>query len=77
MLSSLVVRLFFPLLFNPESGTDARLYVGIPFAEPPIGALRFRPPVFKVQLNTTTFDAGNYGKACIQLVCPRPIFQFA
>lgn len=61
----------FFLLFVPQSGTDSRLYVGIPFAEPPVGALRLRPPVLKLQLNTTNFGAGDYGKACIQPVCRR------
>ncbi|KAJ2921736.1 hypothetical protein H1R20_g15363, partial [Candolleomyces eurysporus] len=51
-----------------DISSNVEFFGGIPFAEPPIGALRFRPPVFKVQLNTTTFDAGKYGKACIQLL---------
>lgn len=38
---------------------------GIPFAEPPIGELRFRPPVSITTLGGT-FDARSYGNVCPQ-----------
>jgi acetylcholinesterase len=43
-------------------------FAGIPFAEPPVGALRLRPPVLKTRLNVPTFNATNYGASCIQIV---------
>ncbi|KAF8961457.1 extracellular triacylglycerol lipase precursor [Flammula alnicola] len=39
---------------------------GIPFAEPPLGNLRLRPPVLKTTLGVATFDASNFGKGCLQ-----------
>ncbi|KAJ3751252.1 extracellular triacylglycerol lipase precursor [Lentinula detonsa] len=43
---------------------------GIPFAEPPIGNLRLRSPVLKSTLDTETFDASNFGFACLQSGIP-------
>lgn len=39
---------------------------GIPYAEPPIGDLRFRPPVPKLELDTSIYEARDYGPGCIQ-----------
>ncbi|TFK25302.1 triacylglycerol lipase 3 [Coprinopsis marcescibilis] len=39
---------------------------GIPFAEPPVGRLRFRSPVIKTRLDVQRFDASEYGNACLQ-----------
>ena len=45
-----------------------RCLLGIPFAEPPLGNLRLRPPVLKTELDVKTFDASNFGKGCLQPV---------
>ncbi|KAJ6552221.1 extracellular triacylglycerol lipase precursor [Mycena vulgaris] len=42
------------------------LFAGIPFAEPPLGSLRLKPTVLKETLDGETFDASNYGPACLQ-----------
>ncbi|KAI0303270.1 esterase 1 [Russula brevipes] len=40
---------------------------GIPFAEPPIAALRFAPPRLKLSLSPlTSFNARDYGPSCLQ-----------
>ncbi|TFK31315.1 extracellular triacylglycerol lipase precursor [Crucibulum laeve] len=39
---------------------------GIPFAEPPLGNLRLKPPVLKTRLDVSTFDASNFGPGCLQ-----------
>ena len=46
-----------------ESGM--RTFKGIPFAEAPVGPLRWRPPVPKAKL-AGTFDASSFGPACYQ-----------
>ncbi|KAF8893075.1 Alpha/Beta hydrolase protein [Infundibulicybe gibba] len=38
----------------------------IPFAEPPLGNLRLKPPVLKTDLKSKTFDASNFGFSCLQ-----------
>ncbi len=45
------------------SGTTA--YLGIPFAAPPIGDLRWKPPAAPAKW-TGVRDAGAFGKACVQ-----------
>ncbi|KIW79393.1 hypothetical protein Z517_06005 [Fonsecaea pedrosoi CBS 271.37] len=37
-------------------------FLGCPYAQPPVGALRFRPPA-ALEPSTETFDASSYGKA--------------
>ena len=41
-------------------------YRGLPFAEPPIGALRFQPPVPKQPWAPEVFQASGYGDMCTQ-----------
>ncbi|RDB17172.1 Lipase 2 [Hypsizygus marmoreus] len=43
---------------------------GVPFAEPPIGNLRLKPPVLKTRLTQPAFDASNFGLACLQSGVP-------
>ena len=43
-----------------------RQFLGIPYAEPPTGSRRFRKPVPRSPF-TTSFDASDYGPACLQL----------
>ena len=42
-----------------------RVFRGIPFAEAPVGPLRWRPPVAKARFDGT-FDASQFGPACFQ-----------
>ncbi|KAK0499005.1 extracellular triacylglycerol lipase precursor [Armillaria luteobubalina] len=39
---------------------------GIPYAEPPLGSLRLRPPVLKSHLNAGPFNASDFGLSCLQ-----------
>ncbi|KAJ7199025.1 extracellular triacylglycerol lipase precursor [Mycena pura] len=43
---------------------------GIPYAKPPVGALRFKPPVLLESLPHGTFDATNFGTSCLQADLP-------
>ncbi|KAJ8518546.1 hypothetical protein ONZ45_g4385 [Pleurotus djamor] len=45
--------------------SNQETFRGIPYAEPPIGDLRLRPPQLKRRLNSP-FDAGEFGPACTQ-----------
>lgn len=51
--------------FRGVSDGAMRVFKGIPFAEPPVGLLRWRPPVPKARL-PGTFDATSFGPACHQ-----------
>jgi para-nitrobenzyl esterase len=46
-----------------------RIFLGIPYAAPPVGELRLRPPAAPLPFDGA-FDAGNYGSVCPQLYYP-------
>ena len=78
LLSSSVAAWAAPQLkFGPTTlsgqaiSSTVEFFGGIPFAEPPLGQLRLRPPIFKPRLNVSTFDASEYGKSCPQ----PPLFE--
>ncbi|KAJ7023451.1 extracellular triacylglycerol lipase precursor [Mycena alexandri] len=48
----------------PSLGQE--FFGGIPFAEPPLGNLRLRPPVPKTSIGYSTLNATDYGPACLQ-----------
>ena len=55
---------------GPVVGVDEdglRVFRGMPYAESPVGQLRFRPPVLKTSW-TEDFDASAHGPACPQLL---------
>ena len=51
--------------FHGVSEGSMRVFRGIPFAEAPVGSLRWRPPVAKARLNQP-LDASAFGPACFQ-----------
>ena len=56
-------------------GKAAFEYLGIPYAEPPVGDLRFTPPN-PARPWSGIRDATNYGKACPKPSLPMPISGF-
>lgn len=48
------------------TGLKVEFFGGIPFAEPPVGKLRFHSPVPKPRLGVPTFNATDFGKLCLQ-----------
>ncbi|THV05188.1 extracellular triacylglycerol lipase precursor [Dendrothele bispora CBS 962.96] len=60
------VNLGSTVLTGSQVSPDVEFFGGIPFAEPPVGSLRLRPPVPKFALNVTSFDAAQFGPACLQ-----------
>ncbi|KAL5489735.1 hypothetical protein ACEPAI_4567 [Sanghuangporus weigelae] len=45
---------------------DQEFFGGIPFAEPPVGSLRFSPPVLRLNPGVPVLNASQYGPACAQ-----------
>ncbi|KAF6745461.1 triacylglycerol lipase 3 [Ephemerocybe angulata] len=60
------VKLGKATVVGQDVSDKVEFFGGIPFAEPPLGELRLKPPVLKTQLPPTTFNASSYGNACIQ-----------
>ncbi|KAF9452094.1 extracellular triacylglycerol lipase precursor [Macrolepiota fuliginosa MF-IS2] len=54
------------LVGRDVTGLQQDFFGGIPFAEPPLGNLRLKPPVLRTQLDQATFDASNFGPGCLQ-----------
>ncbi|KXN81465.1 Lipase 2 [Leucoagaricus sp. SymC.cos] len=50
------------------TGLKQDFFGGIPFAEPPLGNLRLKPPVLKTSPDSATFNASNFGPVCLQPV---------
>ncbi|KAH6896270.1 triacylglycerol lipase 3 [Coprinopsis sp. MPI-PUGE-AT-0042] len=46
--------------------SNIEFFGGIPFAETPVGKLRFRSPVLKPRLDVPAFNATDFGKLCLQ-----------
>ncbi|QDS77736.1 hypothetical protein FKW77_004513 [Venturia effusa] len=49
-----------------EARLGTEQFLGIPFAEPPIGARRWLPPIRKVHRKNETVDASRFGPSCPQ-----------
>ncbi|OCB90794.1 esterase 1 [Sanghuangporus baumii] len=49
-----------------SSSSEKEFFGGIPFAEPPIGELRFEAPVLKLDPGVPVLNATDYGPYCIQ-----------
>lgn len=60
------VKLGKATVVGQDVSDKVEFFGGIPFAEPPLGELRLKPPVLKTQLPPTTFNASSYRNACIQ-----------
>ncbi|KAK0460618.1 extracellular triacylglycerol lipase precursor [Desarmillaria tabescens] len=54
------------LIGRDVAGLQQDFFGGIPFAEPPVGALRLQRPVLKTDIDTDEFDAQNFGLPCLQ-----------
>ncbi|KAL0945837.1 hypothetical protein HGRIS_012120 [Hohenbuehelia grisea] len=54
------------LIGTANLNSSVEFFGGIPFAEPPTGSLRYRPPVLKTHLRGSSFNATNFGLPCLQ-----------
>ncbi|KAF5310335.1 hypothetical protein D9611_012078 [Ephemerocybe angulata] len=59
------VKLGKATLVGRDVSSTVEFFGGVPFAEPPLGPLRFEPPVLRTQLPPGTRNASAYGKACV------------
>jgi carboxylesterase type B len=51
---------------NGVASFNEDLFAGIPFAQPPTGANRFKPPVVLSSLPPGAFDGTKFGAECLQ-----------
>jgi hypothetical protein len=61
--------------FRGKDEKDFRAFLGIPFVEPPLGSLRFKPPV-PPKTHLGSFDATKQGFACLQPHSYAPLYGF-
>lgn len=52
---------------SPNTDSVRNLFLGIPYAEPPVGALRWKAPIKKAPWGARGRDASRYGPDCAQL----------
>ncbi len=55
---------------------DIHVFKGIPYAQPPVGALRWRAPL-PLPVWQGTRDAADFGPACVQNQAPKPISVYS
>uniref|UniRef100_A0A0W0EWF5 Carboxylesterase type B domain-containing protein n=1 Tax=Moniliophthora roreri TaxID=221103 RepID=A0A0W0EWF5_MONRR len=60
------VQLGYTTLIGNNTLPVLEFFGGIPYAEPPLGNLRFQPPILKPVLDVPTFNATNFGLSCLQ-----------
>ncbi|KAJ6585387.1 extracellular triacylglycerol lipase precursor [Mycena capillaripes] len=59
------------------ASVQQEFFGGIPYAEPPLAGLRFKPPVLKTSLDSDVFNATEYGPACLQLLAGLTLDQMS
>ncbi|ESK89101.1 extracellular triacylglycerol lipase precursor [Moniliophthora roreri MCA 2997] len=67
LVSAATVKLGNTIIIGEDITTKGvEFFGGIPFADPPVGNLRLRPPVLKTFPDTPTFNATTFGAGCLQ-----------